>query len=618
MRADLGGEGRPLLVASYGNVGRRRASSVRKGRSFLVPCQGAAPPGPLVCSALCVAPGIVGRGIVAGGAVGRGESRLTDASEIVAEAATARTEERAFVAGVVSATIFLGFIGYYGLVCIRPDWGGDFQLYCAGIARLYRDLLHPLHEAIDVPSSQSTLYTPGLVGLALIGKLMGVTPFGVLQIAGIFNLVLFAAGACFLFSRVSIHREWWLAAACFLLVTLLLRWHHFGWASELSLTNLQYIQPYAGTFAWGLAFIAFGLLEDLRTRGRWIELVALTAILSLLLSIHMFTASWVIGVTGLFATGVSIRQRSVRPLAWAAAAVSLAFVPALLWPYAPFMDQFGDTPLVRSIRFINSGEPWAKAPLASFPTLYAVGVPCFAYVWWRLRRHGFWFVALVASVAMVLLLRQLGQSQVSRYAALVVFFPQFIVAEVATLGILALLGPLRELPPERRFPSCDRPLSIAVLSVAAFSWLVSPMGAVARRGEGYGRLLSIRALLRRRSAQDAYYHEFSDVATFVNAADVVMMPVSRAVLDFASITGASVVATPLAMRVIDGNERFHAVARFFDKQTDGDARLSIARQYGATKILLPSSAFQLLPALTETFGDPISKGQDRALFSIDR
>jgi hypothetical protein len=540
-----------------------------------------------------------------------------DAGETGVEAAMARPDERALVSGIVSVATFSWFIGYYGLVCIRPDWGGDFQLYCAGIARLYRDLLHPLHEAIDLPSSQSTLYNPGLVGLALIGKLVGATPFGALQIAGIFNLVLFAAGACFLFSRASIHREWWLAAACFVMVTLLLRWYHFGWASEISLTNLQYIQPYAGTFAWGLAFIAFGLLEDLRKRGRWIELVALTAILSLLLSIHMFTASWVTGVTGLFAIWVSIRQRSVRPLAWAAVALCAALVPALLWPYAPFMDQFGDTPLVRSIRFINSGEPWAQAPLASFPTLYALGLPCFAYVWWRLRRHGFWFVALIASLAMVLLLRELGQSQVARYAALVVFFPQFIVAEVATLGVLALLGPLPELPPERKFARCDRPLSIAVLSVAAFSWLVSPMRATAKQTEDWGGLPSIRALLRRPSAQAAYYRQFSDVAPYIHPTDVVMMPAWRAVLDFASITGASVVATPLAMRVTDDNERADAVARFFDTETSGETRLWIAHQYGATKILVPSSAFQLLPALTETFGEPIFQGEERALFAIE-
>jgi hypothetical protein len=542
---------------------------------------------------------------------------LTDASESIAEPASVHPDQRALVTGVFSAAIFAGFIAYYGMLCIRPEWGGDFQLYCAGIARLYRDLLHPLHEAIDLPSTQSTLYTPGLVGLALVGRLLGVTPFGALQIGGVFNLVLFVAGACYLFSRASLHRQWWLAAACFVWVTLFLRWHHFGYASEMSLTNLQYIQPYAGTFAWGLALIAFGLLEDLRKRGRWIELLGLTAVLSLLISIHVLTASWVSGVTGLFAIWVSIQRRSLRPLAWAAAALCLALVPVLLWPYEPFLDQFGDTPLVRSMQTIGAGEPWAQAPLASFPTLYAVAVPCFAYVWWRARRHGFWFVALVASMGMVFLLRALGQVQASRQAALATFFSQFVVAEVAALGVLALLGPLSELPAERKFARCDRPLSIAVLSVAAFSWLASPMRATATTGEqGWGRLNSIPALLRRPSAQAAYYGQYSDVAPYIHEADVVLMPVSRAVLDFASITGASVVATPLAMRVDDGSERFREVTTFFNAETSEENRLWIAREYGATKILLPAGSFQLVPALTETFGEPIFRGDERVLFVI--
>jgi hypothetical protein len=548
-------------------------------------------------------------------------SRLTNATQSLAQGTPAHpigdSDLRAAVSKMVSTAVFVGFIGYYGLVCIRPDWGGDFQLYCAGIARLYRDMLHPLHEAINLPSSQSTLYTPLLVSVALVGKLVGATPFGALQIFGIFNLFLLLAGACFLFSRASIHRQWWLAAACFIFVLLFLRWHHFGWASEISWTNLQYIQPYAGTFAWAMAFFAFGLLEDLRKRGRWIDLAALTGILSLLLSIHMLTASWVVGVIGLCAVWVSIQRRSVRPLAWAAAAVSVGLIPALLWPYAPFLDQIGDTPLVRSIRFINSREPWGKAPLAEFPTLYALAAPCFAYVWWRLRRHGLWFVALVATLGAVWLLRQLGQLHGNRYAALAVFSAQFVVAEVVTLGIFALLGPLPELDPGRRFARLDRPLSIAVLAIVALSWLVSPMRATARQTEEYGRLPSVRALLRRPSARDAYYRQFSDLAPHVNTADVVMMPVSRSVLDFASITGASVVATPLTMRVVDGNARFHAVRRFFDAKTNGETRVAIANQYGATKILLPSSAFFLLPALTETFGEPIMVGEQHALFAIE-
>jgi hypothetical protein len=545
---------------------------------------------------------------------------LTNATQSVAERELARPighpDQRTVISALLSAAIFAGFIGYYGLLCVRPDWGGDFQLYCAGVARLYRDLLHPMHEAIRLPSSQSTVYTPFLVGVALLGKCAGTTPYGALQIAGIFNLCLFALGACFLFSRTSLHRQWWLPAACFVFVTLFLRWWHSGWASEMSLTNLQYIQPYPGTFAWGLALVAFGLLEGAIDKSRRIELAALTAVISLLLSSHVLTAGWVVGVVGVHSAWVSLRRRSLIPLVSAVGVVGVALVPVLLWPYAPFLDQIGDTPLVRSMQHINRRLTWGDAPLAEFPTLYALAAPCFAYVWWRLRRHGFWFVALVATLGALWLWRQLGQSYGNRYAGFAVFFAQFIVAEVAALGIFALFGPLPQLPVERRFARTDRPLSIAVLAVAALSWSVSPMRATAQQTENYGRLSSIRALLRRPSAEDVYYRQFSDVAPHVHAEDVVMMPVSRAVLDFASTTGASVIATQLAMRVSDGNARFRAVARFFDSRTSGDTRVAIAGQYGATKILLSSREFHLLPALTATFGEPIVRTEQHALLAI--
>lgn len=122
------------------------------------------------------------------------------------------------------------------------------------------------------------------MAIALLGKLVGSTPFGALQAAGVLNVLLFAGGVCFLFSRVSLHRRWWLPAACFLFTTLCLRWAHWGWSSETSLTNLQYIQPYPSTFSWALAFIAFGLLDTLWQRWRWREAVSLAATLSLLLS----------------------------------------------------------------------------------------------------------------------------------------------------------------------------------------------------------------------------------------------------------------------------------------------------------------------------------------------
>lgn len=509
---------------------------------------------------------------------------------------------------LLAIATFAAFLSYYGLLCLRPDWGGDFQMYCAGIARLYRDALHPLHESLNVPGSQSTVYTPFLVAVAFLGKLFGTTPFRALQIAGLFNLVLFVAGACFLFARVSIHKRWWLPAACFIFTTLCLRWLHFGWSSETSLTNFQYIQSYPSTFAWALAFVAFGLMPSLRT-GERRDLLWLIPVLSLLLSSHVLTGSWVLGIIGLYALDVAIEARSGRPIVSALLVFAAALLPVIFWPYASFFGQ-------SSLQGVKEGSPFGRSPFIDFPNLYALAIPCFAYLWLRLQRHGFWLFGLMASLGALFVWRKLGISYGNRYAFFAAFFPQLIVAEVMAFGIFALVGPLTELSPDRKYARWDRPVLIALLVAACTTWLISPMLDRARQTKDYGTLWSPRAVLERPSPHDAYYRQFADVAPYVTPVDVVVMPVSRACLDFASITGASVVSTPLVMRVPDGGARFRAVNRFFDQRTSAEARIAIPRQYGASKVLVPSRLHWLRSELTKGLGEPLYQGDSWVVFGV--
>ena len=195
------------------------------------------------------------------------------------------------VARWLSVVVVVAFVGYYGLLCFRHQgWGGDFQMYCAGISQLYRNFIEPLHEAMDAPGSQSTTYTFYLVALAALGKVFGATPYRVLEVAGFINLLLYCLGAGYLYSRYSLHRRWWLAAACFVYASTCVRWLHFGWSSELSLTNLQYIQSYPSTTAWALAFFSFGLAEDVRRHRRSRDVAALAAVLAAALLTHVLTA----------------------------------------------------------------------------------------------------------------------------------------------------------------------------------------------------------------------------------------------------------------------------------------------------------------------------------------
>jgi hypothetical protein len=508
---------------------------------------------------------------------------------------------------VLAGAVFVAFIGYYGLLCIRPEWGADFQMYCAGIARLYRDMLHPAHEALAVPSAQSTVYTVYLVVVAALGKGLGLTPFQALQVAGVANLILLTSSVCYLFSRVSLHRRWAVPAACFMFCTLCVHWLHYGWSSALIMTNFQYLQSYPSTLGWSCAFLAFGLMECLKQRGRGRDFAGLVIVLSVLLLTHVLTASWVIGIVGLFALWTSAQQRSPRPLIWSALALGLSLLTAVSWPYSSFFGQ-------QSLIGVKEGAPFGGFPWKEFPLIYAIGLACFGYLWLRLRRHGFWFVSLLATLAALGVWHAIDFHFGDRYALFALFPLQLATAEVMAMAVYALLGLPAGLP--EAAPRRERQLLWAGLALICLCWLPSPMMAVARRDSGWGRLPSPIGIVQRPSQHDLYYESYAALKPHLGERDVVLTPVSRAVFDLASVTGASVVASPNAWSVPDRLARAKAVTDFFNVKTAPGTRAAIARHWGASRVLVPRAQFGLLPGLVQIFGEPLYRDDQQVLLSV--
>ncbi|HTV17860.1 MAG TPA: hypothetical protein VMG12_04295 [Polyangiaceae bacterium] len=515
---------------------------------------------------------------------------------------------RELAPALIAGAGFSAFVVYFGLLCLRPEWGGDFQMYCAGIARLYRDMLHPLHEAVAVPSSQSTVYTVYLVAVAAVGKLLALTPFHVLQLTGVVNLFVLVGAVCYLFSRVSLHRRWWLPAACFLFCMLWVHWRHYGWSSALMATGLQYLQAYPSTFGWSAAFVSFGLMADLARRARPRDFAALVAVLAVLLLTHVLTASWVVGIGGLFALQAAWQRRSFQPLACAALVLALALVPALVWPYSAFFGQ-------QSMVGVKEGAPFGGFPWNEFPLTYAIGLGCLAYLWWRLRQHGFWVVALVATLAALGVWHIIHFEFGDRYALFALFPLQLATAEVMAMAIFVALELPAALPvPLRRW---EKPALLAALAVIALGWLPSPMAKIARQPTGWGRLPSVASILERPPQHDAYYQAYAPMSAHLGEADIVLTPVSRAVFDIASVTGASSVAAPNAWSVPDRLARIQAVSDFFNPKTTPSRRIEIAQQWHATRVLVPKAQFNLLPALTQTFGPALYRDDQKALLGIE-
>ncbi len=510
--------------------------------------------------------------------------------------------------GVVAAGVFASFVAYYGLCCFRTAWVGDLQIHCAAVSQLYRNLLHPAHEAMNVPGTLSTAYTPYLVLVGALGRLSGVTPYRALQVAGLVNLVLYVWAIHQFVRRFSMHRHAGLASAVFLLVSLYLRWRHFGWSSETSLLSMQLVQAYPSTAGWAMALFALGLAEDLRHDRSALRTAGLAALLGLLLLSHVLTASWVIGMLGLRGLYVLARDRDGWFLLRLGIAIAAALALAALWPYSPF---FGQSRLLD----IHVQAEFGRRPLADFANLYLVALPCAAWLLgWR-RRHLFAVLAFAATFAALAICRALGITFGNRYSFFMAFWAQLLVSEAATAGILALRargnGPAS---PSRRAWLLDRLAPVLLLAAAALAWLPSPMWRQDSR-RGPARLLSPRQLWRLPPSHDQYYQRWAGLAPYLHRGDVVLMPVDRAAFDIASVTGAQVIASPNALWAPGFMSRASDVALFFSEQASSELRLQIASRHCATRVWLATGDGRAAD-LEAMFGAAVHRDGTGVLFDL--
>lgn len=482
-------------------------------------------------------------------------------------------------------------------------------MYCAGVAELYRHFASPRHEAIAVGGSQSTVYTAYLVAVAGFGKLFGLTPYRALQVAGIFNIAGYVGGALYLFSRVSIHRRFVVPTACFLLVSSLLRWHHFGWSSETCALLMPYLQAYPSTLAWALAFMAFGLMEAIAAEGHRRHILLLFITLAALLLTHVLTASWVIGIIGLRGLYLCVRDRNAWILVKVALIVSAAFLVASLWPYYSF---FGQSTLMG----VKESSSFGANPFTDFLSLYVVAIPCALWLMIRLRSHRFWLAALAASWSALTLWHALGIDYGNRYSFFMAFCAQLIVAETVAAGSISLFGPLSDAlrrEPDGDAHAVDRGFSVAMAVIAVVATWWSPVWSLAGKNHLKGPL----AIIEAPSFHDRYYRAWEPLEPYLTGDDVILMPVSREVFDLSSTTGAKMIGAPNAQRVPDRRRRNQDVRRFLRHTTPASQRLEIIARYGVTHILLRRRALREAPAIAALFGKPVYRDETSALFTTD-
>ncbi|MFO0726533.1 MAG: hypothetical protein U1E65_22295 [Myxococcota bacterium] len=465
---------------------------------------------------------------------------------------------------LLAASVFLGWWIYSALAALSQTWTGDVHLYLAGLAELERAPWHPRHEAMDVPGSQSALYTPYLVGLSILARIGGLSPLGALRVGAVFNLALYAVSALWFFRHFSRHRSSVVPAAAFLIASGLLRDRMFIWSSDTSVASLRFVAAYPSTFAFGLAMLILGLARALLEGWEgWGRPVALAGLLALVYLSHALTGSFVLVALAAMSLVSEGPRRGRISLGLAAIA---GLILALAWPY---YDVLGHRAYLR----VAEGAPFVGKEVSSFYRAALLAILALVASPDRGR-----YVSLVAAwgatLTALVMLEALGVSYAARFA----FFGAFFLFVLAAEGVADAVTTWRRAPL----------WSASYLAIFAILALTTPG---LRDQQRHGRpMLAAWELWSAPPPESPISQQAEQIAGLLLPGDRIMMPVDHLSFDLASLSGARVVLSPFADRVEDAVERRADVDRFFDEATPSDERRRILERWRVSVIVAPKSA----------------------------
>jgi hypothetical protein len=492
----------------------------------------------------------------------------------------------------IAGVLLLGiFVAYFGLVGFGSAWSGDIERHCASVASLYRSFVRPPHEAMAAPGSASEVHTPYIVAVAGVGRLVAVTPYRALQIAGVANLCLYALAVCVFFRTLSVAPRSFIPPVAFLAISLFMRERRFHWASETSFAAVRQIQAYPSFFGWGVALVLFVLVERYLRSPRGALLVVIGGLLGVLLLSHSLTAVWVVEMIGLRGLWELIRRgraQALRPVALLGIAVIAGVAATVLWPYFDITQS-------PALRVYPEGSEFGDHPFRDMARMYVVAAVAAAWFLWH-GRHRLLVGGFLATFAALELWRALDYSYGNRFAFFQAFFAQALVADVVAVGLLLAFRQERRLSLSVT-PGRATRLALPALAAATMILCVTAPIIAAEREVGR-RLVGFPTLLARHSAHDAYYRSLDSLQPWLTRDDIVLMPLERRAFDIASIIGARVVVSPFAYRVPDYRQRVEDVAQFLSPGAPPATRRRIIETYSVSKVLLSAPYLGLTAELS--------------------
>lgn len=226
--------------------------------------------------------------------------------------------------------VVVGLLVVYGRFVAFGNWVADFWCYAASLRELMAHPFSPSHPLLPLDTPYFA-FSPYLVALSLIGRLLGMAPVPLLSAAGFLNLGLLVTGLWLLIRREECPHPRETLFYALLLWLLLWGAHAWPWSGFLHLGVIMLVLPYPASFAFGVTFIALGILPRRPSPVR-------LAILCLLTSL-VFLAHPIVGVLLVAGFGGACFRfgRLNFQLAWRLLGVLVAgLLLAGCWPYFPF------------------------------------------------------------------------------------------------------------------------------------------------------------------------------------------------------------------------------------------------------------------------------------------
>jgi hypothetical protein len=507
------------------------------------------------------------------------------------------------IANVCAAFVLMSFTCTYSFLCFHASWDGDIYVYVAGISEVLRDFPHLLHEASQQPGTESIAFTPYLISLSLVSKLISLSPYEILQYAGIINCFLFSAATIYLFASICPNKNALISAALFVLTVIFVRGRTYLWSSELSVETVAWIQAYPSFFAWSLGMFCFGLCHRLLQATRIFGLLIFGFLVWTVFLTHNITGSWVVLVVSVYALAqiaLSIPAKRWSPTYRALGClvvVVTALLGTLAWPYGSVLGNL-------QIAAVHENAPFSGKPLASFPLLYLLSIP--AYYWcWRYSRS--LAILLIAGFGVTLAaygLFRIVSDYFDRYVFFLAFFPQVLIAAVLTDNIEKLITGRTQKLFDPSLGLLGRGFIVA-FPVAFFTVLVASAAV---------RNYSIIGF--RSDSRTVFENQFPRLVGALSESDIVAeCPITNLTLFLFLKTGARFVLSSSSYRGQSKMARQADLDALFRSGSVQELN-AIIQRYGITKALVHPDCYPLNPFFVERLTELVATEDKWTIYSV--